>query len=76
MNGSEGAVRLLVDAGAAVNAPGLECGTALQAAAAGGHGAVVELLLEAGADANSQCFFYFSTWRNNVRLESYRFRQC
>ena len=51
---SERVARLLVNAGAAVNAQGGECGTALQAAIAGGHWQVVRLLLNAGANANDK----------------------
>ena len=47
-------VRILVDAGAEVNAPGslYSGGTALHAAVSRGHIQIVKLLLSAGADPN------------------------
>jgi ankyrin repeat protein len=46
--------RLLLDAGADINAQGGEYGNALQAASAGGHEQVVKTLLNAGAEVNAQ----------------------
>ncbi|KAI1533400.1 fibronectin type 3 and ankyrin repeat domain protein 1, partial [Pyrenophora tritici-repentis] len=46
--------RLLLDAGADVNAQGGRYGNALQAASDGGHEQVVKTLLDAGADVNAQ----------------------
>jgi hypothetical protein len=46
--------RLLLDAGAEVNAQGGDYGNALQAASFRGHEAVVKLLLDKGADVNAQ----------------------
>jgi hypothetical protein len=46
--------RLLLDAGADVNAQGGEYGNALQAASARGYEQVVKMLLDAGADFNAQ----------------------
>ncbi|KAI1676258.1 Ankyrin repeat domain protein [Pyrenophora tritici-repentis] len=46
--------RLLLDAGADVNAQGGEYGNALQAASSGGHEQVVKMLLNQGADVNAQ----------------------
>ena len=68
MNGDERVVRLLVNAGAVVNALGGESGTALQAAAGSGDAGVVELLLEAGADANIEEPFLFSARGHEVKL--------
>jgi ankyrin repeat protein len=47
-------VKLLLDAGANVNAQGGHYGNALQAASLPGHESVVKLLLEAGANVNAQ----------------------
>jgi hypothetical protein len=47
-------VRLLLEAGADVNAQGGRYGNALQAASVRGHDQVVQRLLEAGADVNAQ----------------------
>ena len=49
-----GVVKMLLDAGADVNAQGGEYGNALQTASSRGHEAVVKLLLENGADVNAQ----------------------
>ncbi|KAI5366970.1 hypothetical protein J4E82_010917, partial [Alternaria postmessia] len=46
--------RLLLDAGAEVNAQGGRYGNALQAASEGGHEQIVKMLLDAGADVNAQ----------------------
>jgi Ankyrin repeats (3 copies) len=51
-------VRLLLEAGADVNAQGGYYGNALQAASYGGHDQVVQRLLEAGADVNAQGGYY------------------
>lgn len=48
------ATKLLIEAGADVNAGGGRCGSALQAAAASGTEDVVELLIAHGADVNFQ----------------------
>lgn len=48
------ATKLLIEAGADVNAAGGRCGSALQAAAASGNEDVVELLVAHGADVNKQ----------------------
>jgi ankyrin repeat protein len=45
--------RLLLDAGADVNAQGGRYGNALQAASAGGHEQVVKTLLNAGAEVST-----------------------
>jgi hypothetical protein len=50
--------RLLLNAGADVNAQGGSYGDALQAASAGGHEQVVKTLLDAGADVNAQGGYY------------------
>ncbi|KZP27544.1 hypothetical protein FIBSPDRAFT_730607, partial [Athelia psychrophila] len=47
-------VRLLLEKGADVNAPGGYYGNALQAASEGGHDVIVRLLLEKGANVNAQ----------------------
>lgn len=52
-------VKLLLDAGAALEDLGGECGTPLQAAAAGGPKRVVELLLRAGTNAKVVHSFQF-----------------
>lgn len=52
MKGDKKVVGLLVNAGAVVDVLEGESGTPLQAAAAGGHGGVLELLLKAGANVN------------------------
>ncbi|KAK7178124.1 hypothetical protein PSPO01_15822, partial [Paraphaeosphaeria sporulosa] len=52
--GHETIVKLLLDAGADVNAQGGEYGNALQAASDGGHEAVVKVLVDKGADINAQ----------------------
>ena len=75
VKGDKKTVRLLVNAGAAVDAVGGECGTPFQAAVAGGHGGVVELLLQAGVDTNVKRPFYFSAARHKVRL-GYRSHHC
>lgn len=51
--GNENVVKLLLDAGADVNAPAGKYGNALQAAVWRGHENVVKLLLYAGADVNA-----------------------
>ena len=53
-NGHEQTVKLLLDAGADVNAQGGFYGNALQAASYNGHDQTVKLLLDAGADVNVQ----------------------
>jgi hypothetical protein len=52
-DGHESALRLMLDAGADVNAQGGEYGNALQAAALGDE-EIVKILLNAGADVNAQ----------------------
>src|SRR5437773_163750 len=56
-NGHERVVRVLLEAGADVNAAagrgGIFSGTALQGASRNGHERVVRVLLEAGADVNA-----------------------
>ena len=47
-------IKLLLEAGADVNAHGGEFGNALQAAVRRGDKDIMELLLEAGADINAQ----------------------
>jgi ankyrin repeat protein len=42
-------VKILLDAGADVNAQGGELGNALQAALGGGHAQVVKMLIDTGA---------------------------
>ncbi|XP_014551952.1 hypothetical protein COCVIDRAFT_30599 [Bipolaris victoriae FI3] len=59
-------VELLLDKGAEVNAQGGEYGNALQAAVAGNHTAIVELLLNNGADASrhdsqGKCVLHYAT---------------
>ena len=46
-------VRVLLEKGADVNAPGGRYGRALQAASSQGHDHVVQMLLENGADVNA-----------------------
>lgn len=48
------AMKLLIEAGADVNAIGGRCGSALQAAAASGNGDIVQLLIANGANVNCQ----------------------
>lgn len=48
------ATKVLIEAGADVNAAGGRCGSALQAAAASGNEDVVEFLIAHGADVNNQ----------------------
>ena len=52
--GHENALKMLLDAGADVNAQGDRYGHALQAASAYNHEATVRLLLQSGADVNAQ----------------------
>ncbi|EUC26785.1 hypothetical protein COCCADRAFT_61188, partial [Bipolaris zeicola 26-R-13] len=64
--GHQGMVKLLLDKGAEVNAQGGEYGNALQAAVAGNHTAIVELLLNNGADASrhdsqGKCILHYAT---------------
>jgi ankyrin repeat protein len=47
-------VQLLLEAGADVNIPRRDDGTALQVAAGGGHYELVQILLAEGADVNAQ----------------------
>ena len=54
LNGWKGIVRVLLDAGAEVNAQGGQYGNALQAASYQGSRETVQLLLNAGADVNAQ----------------------
>jgi hypothetical protein len=60
MSGFTEVVRLLILEGkdADVNTQQGRCGNALQVASAGGHSAVVELLLDRGADVNAQGGYY------------------
>jgi hypothetical protein len=51
-------VRLLIEAGADVNAQGGDYGSALQGASLIGNKAIVQLLLEKGADVNAQGGYY------------------
>jgi ankyrin repeat protein len=55
-------VRLLLDAGANVDAEGDLYGSALRAASSEGHVAVVQLLLDRGADVNANGHFYGYRW--------------
>jgi ankyrin repeat protein/aminoglycoside phosphotransferase (APT) family kinase protein len=58
--GHETVVKMLLDAGADVNAQGGEYGNALQAASRESHETVVKMLLDAGADVNAQGGYYGS----------------
>jgi ankyrin repeat protein len=52
--GHDTSIRLLLEAGADVNAQGGFYSNALQAASVGGHDTSIRLLLKAGADVNEQ----------------------
>ena len=68
MEGDVKTVELLLDAGAALEDLGGECGTPLQATAAGGHKRVVELLLRPSANAKVVHSFQFFDEERKVRL--------
>ncbi len=54
-NGNEGVIKILIEAGAAVNVPDLNGNTALMIAASeNGNEDVVKILIEAGADVNAK----------------------
>jgi hypothetical protein len=56
--GHETVAKMLIEAGADVNAQGEYYGNALQAASEGGHEKVVRMLIEVGADVNAQGEYY------------------
>jgi len=69
--GDEELVRMLIMAGADVNAPGSESsGHALLAAAESGHAAIVELLLDKGAEIDAQHSRWGSALHGAVRSSS------